>query len=83
MGILDGKVVAVTGAGRGIGRAVAQGLAANGAKVVVNDYGVAVDGTAPTSEVASGVVREIEAAGGKAIANAASVTTMAGGASIV
>ena len=83
MSILDGKVVAVTGAGRGIGRAVALDLAANGAKVVVNDYGVAVDGTAPTSEVATAVVHEIEAAGGKAVANASSVTTMEGGASIV
>ena len=83
MGILDGKAVAVTGAGRGIGRAVALDLAANGASVVVNDYGVAVDGSAPTSEVASAVVREIEAAGGQAVANASSVTTMEGGASIV
>lgn len=83
MGILEGKAVAVTGAGRGIGRAVALDLAANGAKVVVNDYGVAVDGTAPTSEVASAVVSEIEAAGGEAVANASCVTTMEGGASIV
>jgi NAD(P)-dependent dehydrogenase (short-subunit alcohol dehydrogenase family) len=83
VGILDGKAVAVTGAGRGIGRAVALDLAANGAKVVINDYGVSVDGTSPTSEVADAVVREIEAAGGAAVANASSVTTMQGGASIV
>jgi NAD(P)-dependent dehydrogenase (short-subunit alcohol dehydrogenase family) len=83
MGYLEGKVVAVTGAGRGIGRAVALACAAEGAAVVVNDYGVAMDGTEPTSEVANEVVAEIEAAGGKAVANAQSVTTMEGGASIV
>jgi NAD(P)-dependent dehydrogenase (short-subunit alcohol dehydrogenase family) len=83
VGHLEGKVVAVTGAGRGIGRAVALGCAAEGAAVVVNDYGVAVDGTEPTSEVANDVVAEIEAAGGRGVANARSVTEMEGGASIV
>jgi NAD(P)-dependent dehydrogenase (short-subunit alcohol dehydrogenase family) len=80
---LDGKVIAVTGAGRGIGRAVALAAAAEGAAVVVNDYGVAVDGKEPTSEVAESVVAEITGAGGRAVANANSVTTMDGGASIV
>jgi NAD(P)-dependent dehydrogenase (short-subunit alcohol dehydrogenase family) len=80
---LAGKVIAVTGAGRGIGRAVALGAAAEGAKVVVNDYGVAVDGASPTSEVAEGVVKEIEAAGGEAVAVADDVSTMTGGQRVV
>ncbi|MEU8546643.1 SDR family oxidoreductase [Streptomyces roseoverticillatus] len=80
---LAGKVIAVTGAGRGIGRAVALACAAEGAKVVVNDYGVAIDGAEPTSEVAAGVVKEIEAAGGEAAAVADDVSAMAGGQRIV
>ena len=78
MGLLDGKVAVVTGAGSGIGRGVALGLAAAGASVVVNDYGVTVDGRDPSSERALGVVKEIETHGGQAVANADSVATMAG-----
>lgn len=80
---MAGKVVAVTGAGRGIGRAVALGAAAEGARVVVNDYGVSMDGASPASEVASSVVKEIEAAGGEAVAVADDISTMAGGQRVV
>ncbi|MEV4740004.1 SDR family NAD(P)-dependent oxidoreductase [Streptomyces sp. NPDC049555] len=80
---LNDKVVAVTGAGRGIGRAVALACAAEGAKVVVNDYGVSVAGDEPTSEVATAVAKEIEAEGGEATAVADDVSTMVGGQRIV
>ncbi len=80
---LEGKTIAVTGAGRGIGRAVALACAEAGANVVVNDYGVSIDGKEPTSAVAEEVVAEIKKLGAKAVANANSVAEMAGGASIV
>src|SRR2546422_10176994 len=81
--MLAGRVAVVTGAGRGIGRGVALGLAAEGAKVVVNDYGVTVDGSAPSSGPAFDVVEEIERAGGEAIANGDSVATWDGAARII
>jgi NAD(P)-dependent dehydrogenase (short-subunit alcohol dehydrogenase family) len=80
---LKGKVIAVTGAGRGIGRAVALACAAEGASVVVNDFGVSIDGNEPSSEVADAVVAEIEAAGGTAVAIADDISTMQAGERIV
>ena len=80
---LGGKTVAITGAGGGIGRAVAMAAAAEGANVVVADYGVTMDGSEPSSEVADAVVGEITGAGGKAVALAGDVSTMDGGAAVV
>jgi NAD(P)-dependent dehydrogenase (short-subunit alcohol dehydrogenase family) len=80
---LEGKVAVVTGGGRGIGRAVSMLLAAEGAKVVVNDYGVAVDGTQPTEGPAAEVAEEIRAAGGTAVPNFDTVASMEGGENLV
>jgi len=81
--LLQDKVAVVTGAGRGIGRGVAMLMAQEGAKVVVVDLGVNVDGTGQDRSVAEQVVEEIRAAGGTAVASSESVTTMAGGESII
>ena len=73
-----GRTAIVTGAGRGIGRATALQLARMGAAVVVNDLGTTIEGRGRDSAVADAVVAEIEAAGGRAMASAASVTDFAG-----
>jgi NAD(P)-dependent dehydrogenase (short-subunit alcohol dehydrogenase family) len=74
MSLLEGRVAIVTGAGRGIGRSVALLLAREGASVVVNDLGVAVDGSGRDAGPASEVVAEITEAGGMAVANGADVS---------
>lgn len=78
MGILDGKVALVTGAGRGIGRAVALDMAKGGAAVVVNDIGGALSGEGTDVGPAQAVVNEIEAMGGRAVASTDSVADYAG-----
>ena len=80
---LTDKVAIVTGAGRDIGRGVAMHMAAEGAKVVVVDPGVNVDGSGADSSVAAQVADEIKAAGGVAVPSMESVVTMEGGEKIV
>ena len=82
-GLLEGESIAVTGGGGGIGRAVSLACAAEGANVVVADYGVALDGSDPSSEVADAVVAEIRAAGGDATALAGDVSRFDVGTEIV
>jgi NAD(P)-dependent dehydrogenase (short-subunit alcohol dehydrogenase family) len=79
----SGQVVVVTGAGRGLGRLYALDLASRGAAVVVNDIGGSMGGDGDDASVADAVVAEIEAAGGRAVANHQSVDTPEGGQAIV
>lgn len=83
MGRFTDKVAVITGGGRGIGRDLALLLAGEGASVVVNDLGGEVRGGGADTSVAASVVKEIEALGGRAIANSADVATMDGAASVV
>ena len=83
MGMLDGKVVAVTGAGRGVGREIALLCAREGASVVVNDLGGTAEGEGADVGPAQETVNDIVAAGGKAIVNGASVADPAGAATII
>ncbi len=80
---LKGKVAIVTGSGRGIGRAEALALAAEGAKVVVNDLGAAADGSGASASPADEVCQEIKKLGGEAVPNFDSVASWAGGENIV
>ena len=82
-GICEGRVCIVTGAGRGLGREYALMLAAEGAKVVVNDLGGSRDGTGGDAGPAQQVVDEITAAGGEAVANTGDISSWDGGETIV
>ena len=83
MGLLEGKVAVVTGAGAGIGRAHALLFASEGAKIVVNDVGGARDGTGADASAADLVAKEIQVAGGVAVPNHDTVATAAGAAGVI
>ena len=82
MGLLDGKVALITGAGGGLGEAYAKLFAREGAAVVVNDLGGPRDGSGADVSMAQKVVNAIKAEGGRAVANGADISTMAGGQSV-
>ena len=81
--ICEGRVVVITGAGRGIGRGHALEFARQGAKVVVNDIGAELDGSGGSTGPAGEVVNEIRALGGEAVANGDDISTWDGGAGLV
>ena len=83
MGLLDGKVIAITGAGAGIGRAEALLCAKEGAKVIVNDLGVSRDGTGKDTKVADQVVEEIKKMGGEAVGHYEDISEEAGADSLI
>ena len=83
MGLLDGKVAIITGAGGGIGREHALAMAKEGAAIVVNDLGGARDGSGSSGRMADGVVEEIKAAGGEAVSDYNDVSTVEGGQAIL
>jgi len=83
MGLLDGKVALITGAGGGLGEAYAKLFAREGAAIVVNDLGGPRDGSGSDLSMAQKVVNAIKAEGGRAVANGADISTMAGGQSVL
>ncbi|MBB32482.1 MAG: short-chain dehydrogenase [Acidimicrobiaceae bacterium] len=82
-GYLSGKNIAITGAGSGIGKAIALAAASEGANIVVADYGVTLDGSDPTSDIADATVKEIKSLGVDAVAVAGDVSQMQTGEDVI